>query len=372
MSKKIFIIIFISFSSILLIFACLKPKEPLKIGLFVTLTGIYPDLGREIRDGALLAVEMINEEGGIRGRPVKLIIKDNQYNPEIAKKNVEELLNEEVIALIGPATSSTAKIILPLINERKILTIAPTPTSTLLGGLDDYLIRLRPTNREDARILAEFLNKNLNFKRIFVIYDTLNFAYTLDFIENLKSFLDKKTKLLTFSLEKDVENFRKLSRKILSQNPDAVLIITDVYSTSLLIQNLRILKPELSILIAPWAKSPALLQYSGKWAEGIITVDSVDTLSGGDHFNYVNKRFFERFGREMNFGSIKGFDAVMVLKKAIEMGAERFDLKENILQIKRFEGLLNEIEFDEFGDNKENSFILKVIDGKFKRLSNEN
>ncbi len=372
MSKKIFIIVFISFSLIFLFFSCLKPKEPLKIGLFVTLTGIYPDLGREIRDGALLAVEMINEEGGIRGRPLQLIIKDNQYNSETAKRNIEELLNEDVIALIGPATSTTAKIILPLINEYKILTIAPTPTSTKLKGLDDYMLRLRPTNREDAGILAEYLNKNLKIKSIVVIYDVINLDYTLDFIENLKNFLEKKTKLLIFSLENNMENFREFSRKILSQNPDAVLIITDVYNTSLLIQNFKILKPDLRIFITPWSKSSVLLQYSGKWAEGILTIDSIDTLSGGDHFKYVSKRFFERFGKDMNVGSIKGFDAVMVLKKALERGAERFDLKENILEIKRFEGLLKEIEFDEFGDNNETSFVLEVINGKFKRVTNEN
>lgn len=142
----------------LLLFAVLlNQRKPIKIGLIASLTGIYPDLGREIRDGALLAVEIINEKGGVKGRPIELIVKDNKFNIDTATKNIEELLKEGVVAIIGPAPSSSAVNLLPIVNQKKITLIAPTPTSTILAGRDDYLIRMRPTNRDEAKAIADYV-----------------------------------------------------------------------------------------------------------------------------------------------------------------------------------------------------------------------
>lgn len=366
MKKFLYFLIFlILLSSIFFIFSQTK-KEPIKIGLMVTLTGIYLDLGREIRDGALLAMEMINEKGGVNGKPLKLIIKDNKYNIELAEKNYEELYKENVVAVIGPATSTMAKNLLPIINEKKLLSISPTATSTELAGLDDYMIRIRPTNKDEAEVLADYIKKNLKIKRIAIIYDEINIVYTKDFIDNFKPHFKKDISFLTYSFHRE-QDIRSLSRKVINQSPDAVLLILDVYDASLFIQNLKVLKPDILILTATWAKTPKLIEYAGKWSEGILTTDIIDDTTEGE-LNYVNKRFIEKFGKTMNFPAINGFDSVMIIKKALENGATRDNLKETILRIKRFEGIQGEIVFNEFGDRQVKPFILKVKKGKYERV----
>lgn len=343
-------------------------KEPIRIGLMVTLTGIFPDLGREIRDGALLAVEMINEKGGINGRPVELIIRDNKFNHEIAKKNYEELLEEGVVSVIGPATSIIAKNLLPSIHEKKLLVIAPTPTSNALAGIDDHMIRLRPTTKDDAEAIANYVKgrfKEIN--NIAVVYDVLNPAYSIALIENLGNSLD--VKFYTYPYNNRDVNFKNFSKKILSTNPDMVFIILDVYRTSLLIQNLRIIRPELPIFIATWAKSPKIVEFGGKWSEGVLTVDNIEFPLKGERGEEVRERFKNKYGREMDFASVNGFDSVMIIKKAIESGANRDNIKEIILKIRKFEGIQGDIDFDRFGDRVEKPFILKVENGQFKRLT---
>lgn len=201
--------------SLLVVAAFLNQKKPIKIGLIVSLTGIYPDLGREIRDGALLAVEIINENGGIKGRPVELIVKDNKFNIDTTIKNIEDLMKEGVVAIIGPATSSTAVNLLPIINQKKITVIAPTPTSTVLAGLDDYLIRMRPTNRDEAQAIADYVKNEFKLKKISLIYDVLNPTYSIDLIENLNSFLGDDKVFFTYPLTNKNIDFRELSKKYL-------------------------------------------------------------------------------------------------------------------------------------------------------------
>lgn len=342
-------------------------KKPIKIGLSVTLTGKYPDLGREIRDGALLAVQMINEEGGVNGIPIKVIVKDNKFNFDTAKQNFEELVREGVIAVVGPATSTMAKNLLPLINERKILTMAPTPSSTELSGLDDYMIRLRPTNREDAEVLAKYVLKNMKLKKIAVVYDLSNPYYTKDFADNFVRHFSKDVDFYFFPL-KESDISKAFSKKILSYSPDAVLLITEVYTTALIAQNLRILKPDIVLLSSPWAKFQRLIENGGKRIEGLLTVDTFDEEYKGQMYVRFKEKFIERFGYNPEIAAITGFESVMIIKKAIENGAKRDTIRDIILGIGKFEGLQEEIILNRFGDRQIKPFVVKVENRSFKRV----
>jgi len=345
-----------------------QKRQPIKIGLSVTLTGLYPDLGREIRDGALLAIQMINEEGGVKGKPLKLIIKDNKYNIEQAKKNYEELVKEGVIAVLGPATSTTAKALLPLINEKRVLSIAPTPSSTELAGLDDYMIRLRTTNKDDAEVLAKHLTKKIKSKKIVIVYDVLNTVYAVDFAQNFMQHFGKDVKFFLIPFKEGESDIKELSKKILSYSPDAVLLITEVYNTALTIQNLGILKPDLILISSPWSKFQRLIENGGRRIEGLLSCDSFDVDYKGEVYQKFKKRFIDRFGYEPEMGAILSFESVMIIKQAVERGATRENIKELIIKTGKFQGLQGEIVIDKFGDRVIKPFVVKVENGKWVKV----
>jgi len=349
------------------LFNCISLKSKnneIKIGLFATLTGVYPHLGREIRDGALIAVEMINEEGGIKGKKVKLLIRDNMFSRERAIKNVEELISEEVIALIGPATSTMSLEILDVINKHKITTISPTASSSELTNRDDYLIRIRSSNKEDARVLAQYVTK-LKIKKLAIIYDETNPVYCLDFIKNFTQNSSKDLLVYPYPNNPNKTKYKKLSQLVLSKNSDAVLIIHETFTASLIIQHLRALNKELKIIISPWSKSDRLLENAGSRAEGVITVDLFEDSPRDERFLKFKKRFFERFQYNPGFGATHGFEAVMVIKQAYELNPDSSKLKETILNKREFEGLQGKILFDRYGDPIRNPFIIKIENGKF-------
>ena len=85
-------------------------QEPIKIGLTVTLSppGSVSQ-GVQVRDGAEVAVKMINDAGGVLGRPLELIVEDTQGIPEKARAAVEKLITrDKVIAVTGEHQSSAA------------------------------------------------------------------------------------------------------------------------------------------------------------------------------------------------------------------------------------------------------------------------
>ena len=83
--------------------------EPIKIGAVLSLTGPGAGLGQAERSGVQLAEKTINENGGVKGRPLKILIEDDGSKADIAKSKAEDLIfNEKVKAIVGPSlTAST-------------------------------------------------------------------------------------------------------------------------------------------------------------------------------------------------------------------------------------------------------------------------
>lgn len=130
---------------------CSKP-EPILIGFSGQLSGAYADLGIKGRDGVSLAVEKINASGGIYGRPVKLLIRDDKGTPDGARTADRELIDAGVVAIIGHMTSSQAMAAMEVIETAGVVLISPTATTEELTGKWGFSSSQKP---DFSRIAAE-------------------------------------------------------------------------------------------------------------------------------------------------------------------------------------------------------------------------
>jgi branched-chain amino acid transport system substrate-binding protein len=103
--------------------------EPIKIGAFFALSGPAANIGTPTKLVAQMVVDKINKEGGINGRPIELIIGDNESDPAkaavIAKKFI---FSDKVAAIIGPTQTSEG------MSVKKIVEEAGVPTFMTVGG----------------------------------------------------------------------------------------------------------------------------------------------------------------------------------------------------------------------------------------------
>ena len=108
------------------------PQEPIRIGLMAGLSDKGSDLGESVRTGVILAIEHQNQAGGIHGRPIELIVRDDGQDPDLAIRAARELIALKPEIVIGPVTSAMAKSVIPMMNEAGL-----TPaccTSAARGG----------------------------------------------------------------------------------------------------------------------------------------------------------------------------------------------------------------------------------------------
>lgn len=100
------------FAGLLLSHAC--SQEPILIGFSANLTGTYSDLGVQGRNGASLALERINEEGGVAGRKLRLLARDDGNTAQQARQADRDLIANGVVAIIGHMTSAQSQAALPI------------------------------------------------------------------------------------------------------------------------------------------------------------------------------------------------------------------------------------------------------------------
>ncbi|KGY10296.1 branched-chain amino acid ABC transporter substrate-binding protein [Vibrio sinaloensis] len=88
--------------------SCSPEKSSIKLGAVLPLTGTFAIYGEQALKGAQLAVDEINANGGVLGRPLELIVRDNQTNPAKSVKLSRELIQQyQVFSLLGPVSSAS-------------------------------------------------------------------------------------------------------------------------------------------------------------------------------------------------------------------------------------------------------------------------
>ncbi len=148
------------------------------LGQSCALSGPSEDLGKEMRAGIISAFDQENIKGGIHGRQIKLISKDDYYEPGQAIKNTLDLIaNEKVFALIGEVGTPTSRVVLPIIKKEKVPFIAPfTGARFLRSPISKEVINIRAGYDEETKKIITHLVKSKQFKRIACFYQDDSFG----------------------------------------------------------------------------------------------------------------------------------------------------------------------------------------------------
>ncbi|MCG8669365.1 MAG: ABC transporter substrate-binding protein [Pseudomonadales bacterium] len=132
-------------------------KQPIIIGLDADLSAVAKQGGLAIQRGALIAIEEINDKGGVLGRPLKLISKDHRGNPSRGLVNIENFATQEnLVAVIGGVHTPVALNELPAIHKHKIIYLGPWAAGTPVvenGYQPNYVFRVSIRDNQAGKVL---------------------------------------------------------------------------------------------------------------------------------------------------------------------------------------------------------------------------
>jgi len=347
---------------------CGQP-ESVRIGFVGGTSGRVADLGIAGRDAVYLAVERCNDEGGVKGRPVQLITRDDEQDPGKAVQVVRELIDLGVVAIIGPMTSSMAVVVAPVADAAGVLLMSPTVTSEELSGKDDHFFRISSTTREYAARSASYQLKSGVMRRVAAVYDMGNRSFTENWLHNFQRvFHEGGGEIIhveAFTSGGDT-NHLELCRRLLASRPDGVLIIANSMDSAILCQQVRKLDPRIPVTLADWGATERLIELGGKAVEGVTVVQTFDRNSPSPDYQAFRKLYMERFQREPGFPGVYSFEAATVVLEALRKQGPGQSLKEVLLARGRIEGLQNAFSFDAFGDVQRPEASISIVrNGEF-------
>jgi branched-chain amino acid transport system substrate-binding protein len=161
---------------------CAAAADTIKIGVSCPFTGGSADMGISVRNGIRLAVEEMNSwAGGVAGKKIELVERDDQANPEAGKKVAEELVGKEkVSATIGACNTGVGMAMLETYQNAKVPLIIPVATGTPLtkkfaGAPEHYIFRVSPRDEVQAPfIVAEVVKRG--FRKVALFADTTGYG----------------------------------------------------------------------------------------------------------------------------------------------------------------------------------------------------
>lgn len=343
-------------------------KEPIRIGFIAGLSGRSADLGGAGRNGVMLAIEQRNAAGGIDGRPVELVIRDDQQNPETAKKVVSELIGQKIELIIGPMTSAMAVAVTPLVKNSGAILLSPTVTTTDLSGKDDDFLRVIADTRLYSSQCARYQFEKFGTRTIAVVYDESNRSYSESWLQGFRKEFEglggRIVLVKTFKSGTDTV-YAPLSEKLLAARADAVLVVCNAVDAGMFCQQLRALSPKARIVAAEWAATERFIELAGKASEGIVIAQQFDRNDTSPRYVEFQRAFRARFNQDPGFPSIAGFDAAQVALDAYAARQKGASLKDTIVGRQRFLGVQQEISIDRYGDANRNSYITAIRNGAY-------
>jgi branched-chain amino acid transport system substrate-binding protein len=196
-------------------------------GQSAALEGPSSALGQGMRRGILAAFAEVNAAGGINGRKLELISRDDGYDPDRAVAETERLIEDDkVFALIGAVGTPTAIATVPITRANSVPFIGPFTGAEFLRapGLDN-VVNIRASYGAEAETWIKHLTEDLHFKKIAIFYQDDAFGH--DGLKGVKSALEMRG--LELSAEGTFErNTRAVSsalRVIKRADPEAVVMV---------------------------------------------------------------------------------------------------------------------------------------------------
>jgi branched-chain amino acid transport system substrate-binding protein len=201
--------------------------EPVKIGITTILSGPYADRGQSEQYGAQLALDQINEAGGVLGRPVEAYYADNACDPKVGVPATKRLLDEQhVPVVIGALCTPVTHAIMPMMAEAKVpLVIATSAGQDFVdasgAGGNDYAFKTIPSEVDIARGLFRYLASQ-HVKSVAIVADAGDFPHA-NAVAWAKAAQDAGMKVTADeTLAKDTD-FPALIDRLRSGAPDCVL-----------------------------------------------------------------------------------------------------------------------------------------------------
>ncbi|MBW2990236.1 ABC transporter substrate-binding protein [Candidatus Woesearchaeota archaeon] len=331
-----------------------KAKEPIQLGFIGPLTGDAAAFGQTEKHAVELAVEEINNAGGINGRLLEVIFEDGKCNGKEAATVTQKLINiDNVKIILGGACSSETLGAAPITEANKVILFSAFSSSPDITQAGDYVFRtVIPDTHPD--LIGPLLPHIAENKNIAIITENSDYAIGIrkGLKEQLPSFnVDIVADELYASGEKD---FRTYLTKIKSANPDALFVnvATSSNAPGLIVKQAAELEMDVKFYGNFLLFAPESLEFVGDILEGAKVFDAPLLDESNPKADAFMEKFKARYEEPFSFWEAGArYDTVYITRNALEECGEDTDcIRDYLYDMNWYLGTIGKYKFDENGE----------------------
>ena len=378
---KVTIIISIIILFIFMIFSCRQSKvKEIKIGAILAVTGGASFLGVPESQTLEMLVEEINNNGGIKGTKINLIIKDSGANPEKALSFAKQLIEEDqVLAIIGPSTSGESLQIKQLCEDNQTILLSCAAAEEIVNPVAKFVFKT-PQKDSYAAIKIFETMKEMGINKIGIVTANTGFG------KGGKAQLEKYAPeygvdiIINETYDSKATDLTALMTKIKAKNVQAVVNWSIVPAQSIIPKNMKQLNMDVPLFQSHGFGNIKYVEVAGEAANGIIfpcgRLLIADELPDGHPqkkllVKYKND-YENKFNEDVSTFGGHAYDALMILNEVIKkVGTDKEKVRQGIENLKNFPGTGGVFNFsaeDHNGLELDSFEMLTVKDGKFVPL----
>jgi len=343
------------------------------VGYYGDLTGRTASFGTSTRNGVEMAVDEINKAGGVMGRKVRVIVEDDQGEPNKAATVVSKLVNQDKVqAVLGEVASSNSLAAAPKAQEAGVPMISPSSTNPRVTEMGDFIFRVCFIDPFQGTVMADFAWKTLKARKVAIFTDVKS-DYSKGLAQFFKERFTKNGGTIPAELDYNGgdKDFKAQLTSIKAANPDGVFIPGYYTDVALICIQARQIGLNVPLFGGDGWESEDLVKIGKEAVEGTY----FSTHYHPDVGTELSRKFVDNYkkrysGKTPDALAAMGYDSAAVLIDAMKRAGstEGQKVRDAIAATKDFQGVTGKILINEKRDAVKSAVILQVKDGKYKYL----
>lgn len=290
------------------------------IGQFAAISGPAAQLGQRMQQGMLAYFHAVNAQGGVNGRMIKLLTRDDGYEPDKAAAAVKALIQEDkVFALAGSVGTPTGLAALPILTDAQVPLVGMvTGAQALREPFNRHVFHVRASYFDETERIVQHLT-TLGVKKIAVFYQ--NDAYGKAGLDGVMRALGKRQlkPVATATVERNSSDVSKSLETLLKPEPEAVVQISAYKSSASFIKEARSKGYGGQFFNVSFVGAKALADELGDAGQGIVISQVVPFPYAASSLivRDYQQRMTEIGQKEFDFSSMEGYLSARVLVEGL-------------------------------------------------------
>jgi branched-chain amino acid transport system substrate-binding protein len=287
---------------------------------------------KEILRGVAQAQSEINQQGGIKNVPLKVVIINDSNDPEAAQQVAQELVKDkDILGVVGHFSSGVTLATAPIYEQNKLVAISPSSTAIEITNAGDYIFRTVPSDRFTSSALAKYMLDQLQLRQAAIIYNSQS-AYSKSLQETFTTDVLSNGGEVVAEVDLSENNFNPADvlKTIQAQGAKALVFLNDSATVDKAYLLMQLNNRKLPLLGGNSLYKPQTLQIAGEKAQGLVLGVPWDALgSPNTEFTAAARRLW---GGDVNWRTAMAYDATQVLAAGLTQNPSRSGIQAAISQ----------------------------------------